>query len=207
MTNQSRPHWESVYATKAPDRVSWYRPHLDVSLELLTKAGLSSHSRLIDIGGGASTLVDDLLARGTREITVVDLSEASLDIARHRLGERAAEVTWVAEDITAMVVPDESFDIWHDRAALHFLVAPEASQAYVRVAARAIARGGYALIGCFAADGPEQCSGLPVFRRDPEDIAALFGNDFSLIESRHELHYTPSGAPQSFGYALLRKNA
>lgn len=204
---RERAHWEHVYLTKAADQVSWYRPHLDVSLELLAKAGLNVDSRVIDVGGGASTLVDDLLDRGTKSITVVDLSPASLALARQRLGERAAEVRWIAEDITKLAVADESFDLWHDRAALHFLVAQEASRAYVRIATHAIARGGHAVIGCFAADGPERCSGLPVARRDPADVAALFGEEFSLVASRRELHFTPSGAPQSFAYVLLKKNS
>jgi SAM-dependent methyltransferase len=207
VTRQTRPHWEKVYTTRAAEHVSWYRPHLEISFELLVKAGLNPHSRVIDVGGGASTLVDDLLDFGVRAVTVVDLSAQSLQIARRRLGEWARDVTWLAEDVTAMEIPAESFDLWHDRAALHFLVTPEAPQAYVRAAAHAIAPGGHAVIGGFAADGPERCSGLPVARRDPADIAALFGERFSLVETRREVHRTPAGASQSFAYALLRKNS
>ena len=205
MTIQDRTHWERVYTTKEAQNVSWYQAHLAVSFELLVHAGLSSKSRVIDIGGGASTLVDDLLSFGVSSIAVCDLSAASLEIARGRLGGRANEVTWIAADVTAMEVDEGSFDLWHDRAALHFLVAPEASKEYVRIATRAIPSGGHAVIGCFAADGPERCSGLPVVRRDPADIAALLGDRFSLIASRREVHTTPSGNPQAFAYALLRK--
>lgn len=200
-----RSHWEDVYATKRANQVSWHRPHLDVSLELLERAGLNERSRVIDAGGGASTLVDDLLDRGVRAITVLDLAATSLEAARHRLGARAHQVQWIVSDVTAFDAAPESFDLWHDRAALHFLVDPQATRDYVRIAAAAIARGGYAVIGCFAQDGPEKCSGLPVMRRDPEDIAALFGPRFMMVGSRRELHHTPSGGVQRFAYALLRK--
>lgn len=204
MTND-RAHWDNVYRTKAVDEVSWYRAHLDVSFELLVNAGLGSRARVIDIGGGASTLVDDLLDFGVQSITVVDLSPTALEIARRRLGSRAARVNWLVADVTTLNLPEGSFDIWHDRAALHFLTAPEAAQAYVRTATRTLVPGGHVVIGCFAADGPERCSGLPVVRRDPADIAALFGESFSLVESRREVHSTPAGIQQRFAYALLRK--
>jgi ubiquinone/menaquinone biosynthesis C-methylase UbiE len=200
-----RGHWDKAYRAKATDQASWYRAHLEVSFELLVKAGLSARSRVVDIGGGASTLVDDLLDFGVQSITVVDLSPTSLEIARQRLGARAERVSWLVADVTTLSVPDGSFDLWHDRAALHFLTAPEAARAYVRTATRAIAPGGHAVIGCFAADGPERCSGLPVVRRDPADIASLFGESFSLVESRREVHSTPSGIQQRFAYALLRR--
>jgi SAM-dependent methyltransferase len=204
MTNDCQ-HWEGAYQGKPADQVSWYRARLEVSLELLVAAGLSPSSRVIDIGGGASTLVDDLLNFGVRALTVVDLSPASLDIARRRLGPRAEHVNWLAADITTLELAEASFDLWHDRAALHFLTAPEAAQAYVRSATRALASGGHAVIGCFAADGPEKCSGLPVVRRDPDDIAALFGAAFTLVDSRREVHSTPARVQQRFAYALLRK--
>jgi ubiquinone/menaquinone biosynthesis C-methylase UbiE len=206
VTSDTRAHWEQLYTSKAADEVSWYRPHLEVSFELLVKAGLGPRSRVIDVGGGASTLVDDLLDFGVRANTVVDLSSAALEVARKRLGQRAEQVTWIAADVTTLQVPDGSFDLWHDRAALHFLIAPEAAQAYVRVATRAITPGGHAVISSFAADGPERCSGLLVARRDPGDLAALFGDAFTLVESRREVHSTPAGNPQRFAYVLLRKN-
>jgi SAM-dependent methyltransferase len=201
-----RLHWEKAYQAKAVDQVSWYRAHLEISFELLVKAGLNRQARVIDVGGGASTLVDDLLDFGVRAITVVDLSPVALEIAQRRLGPRAARVSWLAADVTTLDLPEGSFDLWHDCAALHFLTAPEAARAYVQTATRAIASGGHAVIGCFAADGPETCSGLPVMRRDPADVAALFGDSFSLVESRREVHSTPGGIQQQFAYALLRRS-
>jgi SAM-dependent methyltransferase len=198
-------HWEAVYATKPADQVTWYRAHLEVSFELLVSAGLNDRSRVIDVGAGASTLVDDLLDFGVRAVTVLDLSAASLAVARDRLGERARQVDWLVADVTRLDVAEGSFDLWHDRAALQFLVAPEAAQAYVRAASHAVAPGGHVVIGCFAKDGPEKCSGLPVARRDPEEVAALFAPRFALLEVRREVHYTPAGAAQPFGYGLLRK--
>jgi ubiquinone/menaquinone biosynthesis C-methylase UbiE len=203
--SNDRLHWDGAYRAKAADQVSWYRAHLDVSFQLLVEAGIGPHSRIVDVGGGASTLVDDLLDFGVEAMTVVDLSPASLEIARHRLGARAERVAWLVGDITQLDFPDEGFDLWHDRAALHFLTAPEAAHAYVRTATRAIARGGHAVIGGFAADGPEHCSGLPVMRRDPADIASLFAEAFSLVDARREVHSTPAGIQQRFAYALLRK--
>lgn len=204
-TSEMQDHWESVYRAKRPDAVSWYAPHLSTSLELLRRAGLNKHSRIIDVGAGASTLVDDLLDLGVKSIVAVDLSAAALAIARERLAERGNQVRWIVEDVTQLTLPPQSIDIWHDRAALHFLVDPNAARRYVSAATKSIAPGGYAIIGGFAADGPEKCSGLPVARRDPEAIADLFGPEFEFIEGRREIHTTPWGAPQRFAFALLRK--
>ena len=198
-------HWQAVYQSKSPAAVSWFKPHLEVSLALLEQAGLNPDSRIIDVGAGASTLVDDLLELGVRHITALDISAAALDAARARLGPRAAGVTWLVADIAHASLPSEGFDLWHDRAALHFLVDPTDTAAYVATATQAIRSGGHAVIGCFAADGPEKCSNLPVVRRRPAEIAALFGAAFTLVYSQHELHATPSGVPQPFAYALLRK--
>ena len=206
MPEHTADHWQTVYRTKQPDQVSWFAPHLNVSVAFLKQAGLNPDSRIIDIGAGASTLVDDLLTMGLHHITVLDIAPAALDVARRRLGTRAASVQWLVADAARIDLPPLSHDIWHDRAALHFLVDPADAAAYVANAKRAIANGGFAIIGGFASDGPERCSGLPVVRREPEDIAELFGHAFTLIDSRHEKHVTPWGAPQSFSYALLRKS-
>jgi len=205
MSETKADHWQSLYQSKSASAVSWFRPHLDVSLELLNLAGLNEKSRVIDIGAGASTLVDDLLDRGVRDIAAFDLSAASLDIAKRRLGARAQKVRWIVGDAVRYSFERESFDIWHDRAALHFLVDPNDASAYAASAAFAVAQGGHAIIGGFASDGPEKCSGLPVTRRDPEDIQKLFQRNFTLVTSRREQHITPSGVPQSFAYALLKK--
>ena len=198
-------HWQKVYQTRAADAVSWYRPHLGVSLELLETAGMSADSRLIDVGGGASTLVDDLVSRGLKGITVLDVSEAALAVARQRLGEHARNVRWLVADVLEAELPEDGFDLWHDRAVLHFLTDASDAARYAVVAARAVPIGGHAVIGGFAPDGPEKCSGLPVARRSATDIAAVLAPAFRLLTTRAERHITPAGAEQSFAYALLRR--
>jgi len=198
-------HWQKVYQSRAADAVSWYRPQLAVSLELLELAGLSAESRLIDVGGGASTLVDDLIARGLKGITILDVSRAALAVARQRLGERARDVTWLVTDLLQAELPEGGFDLWHDRAVLHFLADPADTARYAAQAARAIRTGGHAVISGFAPDGPERCSGLPVARRSAGDIAAILAPAFHLVWQCAEKHLTPGGSEQSFAYALLRR--
>ena len=200
-----RTHWQNVYRTKRADSVSWYRPHLEMSLDLLTGAGMSANSRVIDIGGGASTLVDDLLDRGVRHVSVLDVSAEALASAQERLAERADFVTWYAGDLLDVALPPSEFDFWHDRAVLHFLTREADVSRYAQIAATAVAIGGHAVIAGFAPDGPERCSGLPVVRRSPEDIAAIFSPAFALVQTRAERHRTPAGAEQSFAYALMRR--
>ncbi len=200
-----RSHWQNVYRTRRVDAVSWYQPHLHVSLQLLAQAGLSARSRLIDVGAGASTLVDDLLDQGLRDVSVVDVSAEALALARLRLGARANRVTWYAGDILELALPCGSFDFWHDRAVLHFLTDPEDAARYAHIAANAPAAGGHAVIAGFAPQGPDRCSGLPVAQRSARDIAALFAPAFVLEQERTEQHHTPGGADQSFSYALLRR--
>lgn len=199
-------HWEDVYLRKEAISVSWYRDHLETSIALLDQAGLTSKSRVIDVGGGASTLVDDLLDRGLESIAVLDLSAASLDVAKKRLGARAERVQWMTGDVTRADLPPGAYTHWHDRAVMHFLTAEDDVHAYADQAARAVAPGGHAVIGGFAPDGPERCSGLVVARRSAEDIARILGASFALIASCQERHLTPSGAAQSFVYALLRRH-
>lgn len=205
MTTDRREHWENVYRSKAPDAVSWFAPHLESSLALLRQAGLHVGSRVIDVGAGASTLVDDLLDTGVTQLTVLDLSTAALEISKQRLGDRATAVSWIAGDVRHVALPEGAFDLWHDRAVLHFLTEPADISAYVATARHALAAGGHAVIGGFAPDGPTQCSQLPVARRSATDIAALFGDDFELLGSRGETHTTPWGASQAFVFAVLRK--
>ncbi len=205
-TSNRRTHWQDVYQTRESNAVSWYRPHLEISLELLDLAGLSAGTRLIDVGGGASTLVDDLLARGLRSITVLDVSPEALEVARRRVGARQHEVTWIDADVLQAELPPGGFDVWHDRAVFHFLIDPAEATRYAEQAAIAVRRGGHAVIGGFAPDGPERCSGLPVARRSAEDIAAVFAPEFRLVTKRAEKHVTPAGAVQSFAYALLRRD-
>jgi SAM-dependent methyltransferase len=203
----SGQHWEDVYQRKPADSVSWYRPHLDTSMALLREAGLAPDSRVIDVGGGASTLVDDLLAAGTSRITVLDLSAQALAIARARLGAAADSVAWLAGDLLAAALPEAGFDLWHDRAVLHFLLDPADVAGYARQAAHAIAPGGQAVIGGFAPGGPERCSGLPVARCSAQDIADLLGPAFELVAASEEVHHTPGGSPQAFAWARLQRLA
>ncbi|HVF35300.1 MAG TPA: class I SAM-dependent methyltransferase [Candidatus Saccharimonadia bacterium] len=195
-------HWRDVYRRVPPDAVSWFRPRLDVSLELLAHAGFGAGSTIIDVGGGASTLVDDCLALGASHVTVVDLADEALAIARQRVGDDP-RVTWRIGDILAQPAPDHH-DYWHDRAVLHFLD-DDAAAAYARNAALALSTGAHAVIAGFAPDGPPRCSGLPVVRRDAAAIAEVLGDAFELVDTRAELHRTPGGAAQSFAYALLRR--
>ena len=209
MAHQSKAtetHWQNVYRTKRADSVSWYQPHLQLSLQLLTEAGLTASSRLIDVGGGASTLVDDLLEHGLCDVSVLDVSDEALSHARRRLGERGTLVRWYVGDVLELALPPEGFDFWHDRAVLHFLSDPEDAARYVRIAARTLTAGGHAVIAGFAPEGPERCSGLQVARRSAEDIAALFAPAFTLVQQRTERHRTPSGFEQSFVYALLQRH-
>lgn len=199
-------HWQAVYRDKPADRVSWYAPHLDTSLRLLRAAGLGAGSRLIDVGGGASTLVDDALALGA-EVTVLDLADAALAISRARLGERAACVQWRTGDVCEVALPAAAFDFWHDRAVLHFLVDPGSAQRYVAQAAHALSPGGTLLVAGFAPDGPERCSGLAVARRDLAALDALFAHAFERRGSERETHRTPAGGEQAFLYAWYRRRA
>lgn len=204
-SNDRATHWEQVYQQKSSTAVSWYRDHLETSLRLLTDTNLGSTSRVIDVGGGASTLVDDLLDRGVEKVTVLDLSAASLQVARTRLGARAERVTWLTGDATKIALPESGFTHWHDRAVMHFLTEPADVRAYAMQAAHAVVPGGHAVIGGFAPDGPERCSGLPVARRSAEEIATALGAEFALIATAAERHVTPGGSEQSFAYAVLRR--
>ncbi len=198
-------HWQAVYRRKASDGVSWFRPHLETSLELLDAVGLCSESRVIDVGGGASTLVDDLLDRGVSAITVLDLADEALALSSQRLGDRGDGIHWLAGDLLEAALPEAGFDLWHDRAVLHFLTTPEATARYAAQAMHALRPGGHAVIGGFAPDGPERCSGLEVARRSAADIAALMGPAFALVDERREQHTTPGGSPQAFAWAVLRR--
>jgi SAM-dependent methyltransferase len=198
-------HWEAVYRGKPATDVSWFQPRLAQSLRLIDACALPPTAHVVDVGGGASTLVDDLLARGFTDLTVIDLARAALEQSQQRLGDQAHAVRWLAGDVTTPLLDPASVDLWHDRAVLHFLVDGAQRTAYVAQLLRALRPGGYALIATFAPDGPERCSGLPVARYAPEDIVTVLGPSFELIDSAHESHQTPRGATQSFAYALCRR--
>lgn len=202
---QSKDHWEKVYTTKASDTVSWYQPHADTSVALIRATGAALDASIIDVGGGASTLVDDLLALGYTNLTVLDLSSAALAAARQRLGSKASGVRWIEADITQAGLPDRKFDIWHDRAVFHFLTSPEERAAYVQAVFRAVKPGGHVIVASFAEDGPDQCSGLPVMRYRPDELHAEFGEAFALLKHKKEAHHTPTGTVQQFVYCYCRR--
>ncbi|MCK9189122.1 class I SAM-dependent methyltransferase [Acidithiobacillus sp.] len=204
---QSKEHWERAYSTKAVDAVSWYQQHADHSLRLIEATGVSHTSSIIDVGGGASTLVDDLLAKSYQNITVLDLSAAALHSAKERLGARAGSVTWLESDITRTELPLHAYDVWHDRAVFHFLTAPEERHAYVQTVLRSVKPGGHVIVATFAEDGPLQCSGLPVMRYSATQLHAEFGEAFTLISHEREAHHTPFGTTQQFTYCSCRKSA
>ena len=197
-------HWEAIYRAKAADAVSWYRPHLDVSLRLIERAAGNRSASVIDVGGGESTLVDDLLQRGFANITVLDISATALEETRRRLGPDAERVCWMAADITRVSLPRHAYDVWHDRAVFHFLTDTGARAAYVANALNAVRAGGFVIVSTFGLEGPTRCSGLDVVRYDSEAVHAEFGATFRLMESSNELHYTPWGAAQQFLYCFCR---
>ncbi|MER2559883.1 MAG: class I SAM-dependent methyltransferase [Myxococcaceae bacterium] len=197
-------HWDEVYTRKASDEVSWYRPHLDQSLKLIDEAGLSPEAAIIDVGAGASTLVDDLLDRGYRRLSMLDLSERALDVAMTRLGQRSGAVQWLVGDVTTLPLPEATFDLWHDRAVFHFLTDPLLRARYVEVVRRALKPGGRVIVATFSHEGPTTCSGLEVARYEEGEVHAVFGDDFAPLRCLPELHHTPSGKPQAFLYCECR---
>jgi rhodanese-related sulfurtransferase len=204
-TGQTKTHWEDVYRTQAPTEVSWFEAEPAMSLESIAAAETDPDTAIIDVGGGASTLVDVLVARGFRNLTVLDVSPTALDIARARLGEDATKVRWIAHDLLTWR-PPRRFGVWHDRAVFHFLVSPDQRAAYVAVLHSALEPGGSAIVATFAEDGPEMCSGLPTARYAPDDLAAVFGSDLETVTSRREEHRTPAGVIQPFTWLLLRRS-
>lgn len=198
-------HWRRVYEGKGAEAVSWYRPRLERSLAFVERSGLGLDARIVDIGGGASTLVDDLLDAGYSNVAVIDLADAALRVSRARLGERARAVDWIVGDVCAALLPDESVDFWHDRAVFHFLTEPAARDAYLVQVLRSVKAGGHVVVATFAPDGPQQCSGLPVARYDADGIHAVFGAAFEKVGSADEQHQTPWGSAQSFVYCFCRR--
>lgn len=197
-------HWENVYKTKAPDAVSWYRPHLDRSLGLIELASPDRAASIIDVGGGESTLVNDLVARGYPNVTVLDVSQTALDVARAKLGSEGRAIRWICADVTQVELPPQSFDVWHDRAVFHFLTTPEHRKAYIQLVTRAVRPGGHVIISTFGLEGPTKCSGLDVVRYEAETLYGQFGAQFNLVESSKELHVTPAGTTQQFLYCYCR---
>jgi SAM-dependent methyltransferase len=199
-------HWNEVYGTKPAETVSWYEDEPRNSLAMLDAAGIGPDAAVVDVGGGASRLVDALLDRGFTRVSVLDLSSAALDVARARLAGRAGQVEWVVQDVTCWEPASGSIDLWHDRAVLHFLVDEQDRQAYLRALGAGLKPGGFAILAPFALTGPEKCSGLPVCRYSPESLQFLLGSGFTLMKSLAATHITPGGSRQDFIYCLFRRN-
>ena len=200
----TQEHWERIYSTKAPDQVSWYCPHLNASLDLIARTSVSRDAAIIDVGGGESTLVDDLMAKGYENISVLDISQVAIDASKARLGRDANKVRWINADITGIEFERSQFDVWHDRAVFHFLTASADRGAYVRQVARAVKPAGHVIIGAFGPEGPDRCSGLDVVRYDADSLHDEFGRRFRLLESSKQLHQTPFGTVQQFLYCYCR---
>lgn len=205
MPTSAKQHWETIYATRDEAGTSWFRPHLDESLRLIASLALPVDAAIIDVGGGRSTLVDDLLRQGFTDMTVLDIAEVALNDSRARLGERAGAVHWMAGNALAMPLPAAGFALWHDRAVYHFLTEAADRRRYLEQLTNALRPGGHAIIATFAADGPERCSGLIVRRYDADGLADEFASHFERVADSREIHPTPFGTEQAFTYTLLRR--
>src|SRR3984893_11091966 len=183
----AKTHWEKVYRTKAPEAVIWYRSHLETSVALIERAADARSASIIDVGGGESTLVDDLLLRGYKNITVLDVSQTALDLTKNRLGSAAEQVRWIVADITEIELEPGAYDLWHDRAVFHFLRAREPRICYVRQVARSVKPGGHVIVSTFGPEGPTKCSGLEVMHYDAESLHREFGTRFRLVEDDRQI--------------------
>lgn len=205
MTQSGRKdHWTRVYDDKASTSVSWYQESPEPSLRALERFGASQSSGFIDIGGGASNLVDALLDHGWRDLTVLDLAAPALEVAKQRIGPHADKVNWIVADITDWQ-PRRQYDVWHDRAVFHFLTEAEQRDAYRGALLAGLVPGGLVIIATFASDGPEKCSGLPVQRYDAAGLARELGDALQLVDAWREEHVTPWGAKQPFNWCAFRR--
>lgn len=200
-----KSHWEQVYASEPSDRLGWYKPRLQTSLSWIIELGLDANAPIIDVGGGASTLADDLLGAGHRSITVIDISANALSSAKERMGDKAESVTWLTGDITSIDLPDNHYDLWHDRAVFHFLTEPDQRQGYRDNLLRALKPDGRLIIATFAPEAPPKCSGLPVQRYSREDVEEMLGADFDLERHHKEMHITPGRVEQMYLYCQFRR--
>lgn len=199
---QARAHWDNIYGSKATDQLSWFQLQPEPSLQLIQQRAVSLQAQIIDVGGGASLLVNALLSQGYKHLTVLDLSERALATAQQRLAAEASNVIWMVGDILSIALPRQGYDIWHDRAVFHFLVDPDDRQHYAEQVARSLKPGGHLILATFAQDGPKQCSGLPVVRHSAESLQQVFGQQMTLQHQRHITHITPSGVDQKFLYTV-----
>lgn len=201
-----REHWENVYRSKAADAVSWYRPHLEISLGLIERSAKSKTAAILDIGGGASTLVDDLLAARFEDLTVLDVAEPALAVARERLGDASKRVRWVTADFLDTELESQRYDVCHDRAVFHFLNEPADQIRYFEQVSRILRPDGTLIAATFAMEGPERCSGLRVSRYDEDAMRRVAGGRFAVVESQRESHHTPWGSVQEMMYFVLRRS-
>lgn len=199
-----RHHWDQVYQTKSPDQVSWFQAEARLSLQLIEEAVPDRAASIIDVGAGASTLIDGLMASGYSHLTVLDISSVALEVAQRRVGAAGTNVTWQVDDVLTAAFKPAAYDLWHDRAVFHFLTDVTDRERYVAQVRRAVRSGGLVLIATFADDGPTKCSGLDVARYSPSELHAAFGDGFRLLTSRREEHHTPWDAVQAFTWCLFR---
>ncbi|MEQ1814469.1 MAG: class I SAM-dependent methyltransferase [Candidatus Nitrotoga sp.] len=204
---QPKEHWENIHTSKPADTVSWYQEHAKHSLRLITRTGVPKSASIIDVGGGTSTLVDDLLDKGYTALTVLDISASALLTSQQRLARRANLVRWTEANVSDAPLGSHQYDVWHDRAVFHFLTREDERHAYVATVMRAVKPGGHVIVSTFAEDGPLQCSGLSVVRYSAEALHAAFGNPFTLVQHEKDDHLTPSGNVQKFIYCYCRKTA
>lgn len=202
---QSRKHWENIYTTKDATQVSWFQQHPELSFQFIEHTGVGKAGQIVDVGGGASTLVDDLLANEYENVTVLDISATALEVAQQRLGHLASKVTWREANITKAELPYSFYDVWHDRAVFHFLTLAEDRARYVKAVQRSVKTGGHVIVATFGLDGPLRCSGLEVIRYSADSLHEEFGDEFELVDSTNELHQTPFGTEQKFIYCYCLK--
>ena len=201
----TKEHWEAVYTTKSTDSVSWFQANASYSLHIIQQINLEKTAQIIDVGGGASTLVDSLLENDFTNVTVMDLSGAALNAAQKRLGDASKKVQWLEGDILHYLLPEQGIDLWHDRAVFHFLIEGADRRRYVEAVLDSVKLGGHVIIATFSEDGPEQCSGLPVRRYSPSTLHAELGAQFELLGHEKELHQTPMGKTQGFTYCHFKR--
>lgn len=203
---QPKEHWENVYTTKSTNAVSWFQEHAALSLQFIKSSTPHTGAAIIDVGGGASTLVDDLISAHYSDISVLDISAAALEVAQKRLEQKSSSVRWIVGDITSVALPENHYDLWHDRAVFHFLIDEKDRQHYVAQLTKALKPGGQLIIATFAERGPQHCSNLPVVRYSPEGLQKEFGDAFKLQEHTFETHVTPFETQQEFVYCRFSRN-
>ena len=202
---KTQQHWQQVYSDKDSQKVSWYQERAGLSLALISQLLTEKSAVILDVGGGASKLVDDLLKNNYDNLSVLDISAAALEVAKTRLGEKSLDVSWLVQDINQLELQDRSVDLWHDRAVFHFLTDEDARENYLNNVSKVIKSGGYLIIATFAEDGPERCSGLPVRRHSAADLEEFFGDNFDRLGAKKEIHLTPAGNEQNFIYCWFQK--